>query len=281
MAVRMKDIARHLGVSVAGQQSVLALSRYSTSQIPTFYQPAFATGNVRSGIWGGIACARRWETAITPGRSSAWRDSRNEIRRRSSPGHRPATPRPSPRRAGRNAPSWAPTIARAEPRGGSRTASRSHAFPPAVPPTRRTPPPIRPPARPCRRSARATGCARFPRCPPPARHRRARAAARAPVETVAVDPGTAWKLPAPGVSPPATPAAPPPMRRDRGRARYRRWCPDRRPGGGKVRTKVVGNTKKKTLHSDIREHVLAGSALFTDALKSYEGLDEFQHEVVD
>jgi transposase-like protein len=51
--------------------------------------------------------------------------------------------------------------------------------------------------------------------------------------------------------------------------------------GGKVRTKVVDNTKKKTLQSEIREHVLAGSALFTDALKSYEGLDEFQHEVVD
>src|SRR5471032_2455740 len=51
--------------------------------------------------------------------------------------------------------------------------------------------------------------------------------------------------------------------------------------GGKVRTNVVGNTKKKTLQSEIREHVLAGSALFTDALKSYEGLDEFQHEVVD
>jgi transposase-like protein len=51
--------------------------------------------------------------------------------------------------------------------------------------------------------------------------------------------------------------------------------------GGKVRTKVVDNTKKKALHSEIREHVLAGSALFTDALKSYEGLDEFQHEVVD
>jgi transposase-like protein len=51
--------------------------------------------------------------------------------------------------------------------------------------------------------------------------------------------------------------------------------------GGKVRTKVVENTKKKTLQSEIREHVLAGSALFTDALKSYEGLDEFQHEVVD
>jgi transposase-like protein len=51
--------------------------------------------------------------------------------------------------------------------------------------------------------------------------------------------------------------------------------------GGKVRTKVVGNTKKKTLQSEIREHVLAGSALFTDALKSYEGLNDFQHEVVD
>ena len=51
--------------------------------------------------------------------------------------------------------------------------------------------------------------------------------------------------------------------------------------GGKVRTKVVDNTKKKTLQSEIREHVLAGSAIFTDALKSYEGLSEFQHEVVD
>jgi transposase-like protein len=51
--------------------------------------------------------------------------------------------------------------------------------------------------------------------------------------------------------------------------------------GGKVRTKVVDNTKKKTLQAEIRQHVLAGSALFTDALQSYEGLDEFQHEVID
>src|SRR6266478_4190510 len=51
--------------------------------------------------------------------------------------------------------------------------------------------------------------------------------------------------------------------------------------GGKVRTKVVDNTKKKTLQPEIREHVLAGSALFTDALQSYEGLSEFQHEVID
>jgi transposase-like protein len=51
--------------------------------------------------------------------------------------------------------------------------------------------------------------------------------------------------------------------------------------GGKVRTKVVDNTKKKTLQSELRQHVLAGSAIFTDALKSYDGLDEFQHEGVD
>ena len=51
--------------------------------------------------------------------------------------------------------------------------------------------------------------------------------------------------------------------------------------GGKVRTKIVDKTKKTTLQREVREHVLAGSALFTDALKSYDGLDEFQHEVVD
>ena len=51
--------------------------------------------------------------------------------------------------------------------------------------------------------------------------------------------------------------------------------------GSKVRTKVIDNTKKKTLQAEVRQHVLAGSALFTDALQSYEGLDEFQHEVVD
>jgi len=51
--------------------------------------------------------------------------------------------------------------------------------------------------------------------------------------------------------------------------------------GSRVRTKVVDNTKKKTLQSEVREHVLAGSALFTDSLKSYEGMAEFQHEVVD
>jgi transposase-like protein len=51
--------------------------------------------------------------------------------------------------------------------------------------------------------------------------------------------------------------------------------------GGRVVAKVVDNTKKKTLQSEVRKHVLAGSALFTDSLKSYEGLTEFQHEVID
>jgi transposase-like protein len=51
--------------------------------------------------------------------------------------------------------------------------------------------------------------------------------------------------------------------------------------GSKVRVKVVDNTKKKTLQAEVRQHVLAGSAIFTDALKSYEGLSEFQHEVID
>jgi len=54
-----------------------------------------------------------------------------------------------------------------------------------------------------------------------------------------------------------------------------------RTTGSKVRVKVVDNTKNKTLRSEVREQVLAGSALFTDALKSYEGLNEFQHEMSD
>jgi len=51
--------------------------------------------------------------------------------------------------------------------------------------------------------------------------------------------------------------------------------------GGEVRTKVVSNRRKKALQSEVRQHVEAGSAIFTDALKSYEGLSEFEHQVVD
>ncbi len=51
--------------------------------------------------------------------------------------------------------------------------------------------------------------------------------------------------------------------------------------GGKVRTKVIDSRKKKALQAEVRQHVEAGSAIYTDALKSYEGLDEFEHPVVD
>ena len=36
--------------------------------------------------------------------------------------------------------------------------------------------------------------------------------------------------------------------------------------GGEVRTKVVSNRRKKALQAEVREHVEAGSAIFTDAL---------------
>ncbi len=52
--------------------------------------------------------------------------------------------------------------------------------------------------------------------------------------------------------------------------------------GGKVRTKVVDKRKKKDLQAFVREQVEPKSALYSDALKSYEGLDgEFVHQVID
>jgi transposase-like protein len=51
--------------------------------------------------------------------------------------------------------------------------------------------------------------------------------------------------------------------------------------GGKVRAKVVSNRKKKTVQAEVRAHVEAGSEVFTDALKSYEGLAEYAHQVID
>ena len=52
--------------------------------------------------------------------------------------------------------------------------------------------------------------------------------------------------------------------------------------GGKVRTMVIPNRKKKAIQSAVRSHVEAGSALYSDALKSYEGLaGEYAHKVVD
>ena len=48
-----------------------------------------------------------------------------------------------------------------------------------------------------------------------------------------------------------------------------------------VRTKVIPNRKKSAIQAEVRKHVQAGSALYTDALKSYDGLTEFEHGVVD
>jgi transposase-like protein len=52
--------------------------------------------------------------------------------------------------------------------------------------------------------------------------------------------------------------------------------------GGKVRTKVIPNRRKNTLQSEVRANVEAGSAVYTDFLLSYEGLDaDYMHGVVD
>ena len=49
----------------------------------------------------------------------------------------------------------------------------------------------------------------------------------------------------------------------------------------KVKVKVVRNTKRKTLHAEIKNSVDAGSNIFTDALQSYNGLNEYIHESID
>jgi len=52
--------------------------------------------------------------------------------------------------------------------------------------------------------------------------------------------------------------------------------------GGKVRTEIVQHRRKYNMQPLVREHVEAGAALFTDALKSYIGLDKhYEHEVID
>ena len=52
--------------------------------------------------------------------------------------------------------------------------------------------------------------------------------------------------------------------------------------GGKIRTTVVPNRKKAALQGEVRKHVEAGAALYSDALLSYEGLaTDYAHQVVD
>jgi transposase-like protein len=51
--------------------------------------------------------------------------------------------------------------------------------------------------------------------------------------------------------------------------------------GGEVRTVVVENRKKKALQEEVKKHVEAGSALYSDELKSYEGLaGEYARQVI-
>ena len=51
--------------------------------------------------------------------------------------------------------------------------------------------------------------------------------------------------------------------------------------GGKVRTKVIANRRKKSLQSLVRDNVEEGSSLYSDDLKSYDGLGaDYAHEVI-
>ena len=52
--------------------------------------------------------------------------------------------------------------------------------------------------------------------------------------------------------------------------------------GGRVHASVIPNRRKKALQAKVREHVTVGSILFTDALPSYNDLDnEYAHQVID
>ena len=51
--------------------------------------------------------------------------------------------------------------------------------------------------------------------------------------------------------------------------------------GGEIRAQVMKTRRKADLHELVRGNVEAGSSVYTDALKSYEGLDEYTHQVVD
>ncbi len=52
--------------------------------------------------------------------------------------------------------------------------------------------------------------------------------------------------------------------------------------GGEVRTVVVGSRRRNVLQPEVKKHVEAGAALYTDALLSYNGLaGEYAHQVID
>jgi transposase-like protein len=53
-------------------------------------------------------------------------------------------------------------------------------------------------------------------------------------------------------------------------------------GHSRIRTKVINDRKKGTLQAEVKANVQAGTALYSDALLSYDGLEsEYAHQVVD
>jgi transposase-like protein len=50
---------------------------------------------------------------------------------------------------------------------------------------------------------------------------------------------------------------------------------------GTVRTKVLNDRKKHAVQTELRKHVEVDTTVYTDALQSYTGLTDFQHEVID
>jgi transposase-like protein len=52
--------------------------------------------------------------------------------------------------------------------------------------------------------------------------------------------------------------------------------------GGTIKAMVVPNVRRPILQGEIRKHVEAGAAIYTDALHSYNGLDrDYVHQVID
>ena len=49
---------------------------------------------------------------------------------------------------------------------------------------------------------------------------------------------------------------------------------------GKVRATVVPNRRKPAIQAHVREHVEAGSTVYTDELLSYDGQNEYTHQVI-
>jgi transposase-like protein len=52
--------------------------------------------------------------------------------------------------------------------------------------------------------------------------------------------------------------------------------------GGELRANVITDRRRPAMHAEVKKHVEAGTALYTDALLSYKGLaGEYAHKVVD